>query len=147
MESIDQLLSALHRDLDPQLLEVLLTGIKTLAKSVRATDVDQVKTRIIAITTEAIHMNVQVMRGLIEALDALPGEITTSELVELLKSPLGTGKAEASVLELIEKRTKLRFDGNPWKLVAQAKEAGLDPQIFRNPPQRPKTVAPLESSE
>jgi hypothetical protein len=147
MQSTDQLLSALQSDLDPELLDVFLTGIRTLAALVDTGNVDQVKARIVAVTTDANHVNDQIMNGLIQALDALPGEIATPELVELLKSPVCAGESQLSLLKMIERQTKLRFEGNPWKLVAQAKEAGLDPQIFRSPAQRPKPVAPIDATE
>ena len=107
-------------------------------------DVDKAKIRIIAVTTEPSHVNDQIMHGLILALDALPGEIKTTELVELLKSPFCTGDAQQSLLRMIEAQTKLSFEGNPWKLVEQAKAAGLDPQVFRDPVRCPTDVVPMK---
>jgi hypothetical protein len=142
MDSLDRLLSALQDDHDPQVLQVFLGGIEELAARVASSDVDQAIARLIAFNAEQPLVNDQVMNGLVQALDALPGEIETRELVELLKSPFCTGAARQSLLKMIETQTQLSFDGNPWNLVAMAKEAGIDPQLFRQPVQRPKGVVP-----
>ena len=144
IQSLKRLLSVLHRDLDPELLDVFLSGIKTVASQIAPGDVDRAKERILAVTTEQSQLNDQVMNGLIGALDALPGQIETRELVELLKSPFCIGEAQRSLLEMIETQTKLKLDGNPWILVEHAKEAGLDSEIFRSPAKRPKPVAPID---
>ena len=73
MYSLDRALTALESDLEPELLDFFLGGIKKLAELVDPGDVDKAKIRIIAVTTEPSHVNDQIMNGLILALDARRG--------------------------------------------------------------------------
>ena len=54
-------------------------------------------------------------------------KLTTPEIVEFLKSPLGQGDHHRAFLDLLECRYGRRF-GNPWAFVeyAQAENLGLD---------------------
>jgi hypothetical protein len=146
-DALGYLLKSLHRDHSPEVLQILLEGIEKLTPKVPPADVNAAKAAIIAITGEQDRMNDQVMNRLMKALDALPGDIDKLELIELLKAPFCTGEARQTLLKMIESQTKLKFDGNPWKLVASAKEAGIDPQVFPKPVQRPQSVKPANASK
>ena len=140
-----RLLSVIQNDLDPPLLEIFLTGLKTLAAMIAPDDVDQAKQSLLAVMTSHYRLNDQVMNGLIHALDAFPGDIDTRELVEILKFPFCTGLARTSLLKIIEAQTNLYFDGNPWNVVDKAGEAGLDPKIFLQPTVQPASFRFVDS--
>jgi hypothetical protein len=69
------------------------------------------------------------------ALEPLPGQLTTAELVELLKRPLCVGPARRVILDELENRYEQKFS-DLWGFVrfAQEQRLGLD---FTTPPQRP----------
>lgn len=144
-DPVGHLLILLHNDHDPDVLEILLDGIEALASTVLPDDAGFVAGRIIAVTGEQNRMNDQVVDSLMKSLDALPGDMDKLVLVELLKSPFCTDAARQTLLKMIESQTKLNFAGNPWKLVASAKEAGIDPQVFRQPARLPKDVTVTET--
>lgn len=147
MNILRHLLSALHNDHEPEVLRIVLDGIERLAPRMPASEVDDAKAAIIAITAQQDQFNDQVLQSLLKSLDVLPGEIGKLELVELLKSPFCTGASRQTLLKMFESQTKLRFAGNPWKLVSSATEAGIDPQVFRQPVRLPKDVKVTEPTK
>lgn len=140
------LLSALRSDHNKQVLEIMLDGIEKMAPRVPEEDVARAKASILSTTGDRARINEQVLSRLIQSLGKLPKGVETSELVELLKSPFCTGAAQETVLRMIESKTKLQFDGNPWKLVASAKEAGLEPMLFRQTVRQPDPLGTSHTS-
>jgi hypothetical protein len=55
-------------------------------------------------------------------------------LVDLLKWPTSVGVLRSALLEMLERQTHQKFDGDLWKMVAWAQANGLD---VKSPPKRP----------
>ena len=134
------LLSALDRDHDPEALKIMLDGVEKLADRVPESEVKQAKAAILATTGDQVRTNENILNRLIISLGKLPGGIDLAESVELLKSPFCVGEAQKTVLKMIEFQTKLNFNGNPWKLVASAEKARIDPKSFEHPAIRPQKL-------
>ena len=144
-QALEYLLSALDRDHDPEVLKIMLDGVEELANRVPASDVKRAKSAILATTGDQVRTNEQILNRLIKALGKLPGGFDVAESVELLKSPFCIGSAQQTLLRMIETKTKLSFNGNPWKLVTSAEKAGIDPKTFKQPaicPQKLKLNLP-----
>ena len=145
IERLETLLSALRSDLEPRLLQAFLDGIGKLATIVDLDRVNEAKEALLAVTTSYDQINDQVMEGIVVALDALPGEIETTEWIEVLKSPLCTGSAKIKLLKLLETRLNMSFAENPWALVDKGNVAGIAPDVFDRPvklPVMPKSSSP-----
>ncbi len=140
--ALKYLLSALHNDHDPDVLKTMLDGVEELAQRVPVDDLKQTKAAIIAITADhdRANDNEEVLTRLITTLEKLPVSIDLSESIELLKSPFCIGKTQQSLLKIIEAQKGSSFDGNPWKLVASAKELGIDPKTLNQPAIRPSKL-------
>ena len=140
-DALWHLLSALHFDHEENVLQIMLEGINQLAPRIPLSDVTAARLAIISTTGDHAKINEQVFEHLVRALNGLPGSLETTEFIELLKSPFCTGAAQRTLLEVLEKKTGMRFEGNPWKLVDQAKEAGIDPMKFSQPAIAPNPLS------
>ena len=138
--ALEYLLSALDRDHDPEVLKIMLNGVEELASRVPESDVKRAKAAILATTGDQARTNEQILNRLIKALGKLPGGFDLAESVELLKSPFCIGSAQQTLLKMIEVQTRRSFNGNPWKLVASAEKAGIDPKTFKQPAIRPQRL-------
>ena len=71
---------------------------------------------------------------LARALKAVPANVAEQTLLDLLKRPMSVGTFRSTLLEMLERQTHQKFDGDLWKMVAWAQARGLD---VKSPPQRP----------
>ncbi|MBS0203856.1 MAG: toll/interleukin-1 receptor domain-containing protein [Planctomycetes bacterium] len=141
LDALEHLLDALSADLDPDTLEVLLNGIKQLAPRIPQSGVDRARSRIIGRIGTLDRLTDPLLLGLISAFAAFPEAVETVELVELLKCPFCMGQSRQYLLTLIETKTRISVDGDVWKLVSKAGDAGIAPELFKRPAKRPSEVA------
>ena len=74
------------------------------------------------------------LHALAEVLKAVPGSVDLQILIDLLKWPTSVGILRFTLLEMGERQTHQKFDGNLWKMVEWAQKEGLD---VKSPPKRP----------
>ena len=140
-DALEHLLLALTDDVDSGTLTVLLNGIQKLAAQIPPAEASHARSAVISRIGTLERLNDELLRGLILTLDALPGDIEMPELIELLKCPFCVQESRRQLLAMIERKSKVAIDGDLWKLVAKAKEAGIDPTLFKQPVQRPRETA------
>ncbi len=142
IRGLEYLLKGLQEDHDENELKILLEGVKAQAKRIPQNEAQKAKD-LIQIRTEK-QINEQIFLGLIESLDALPDALTKIEMVDLLKSPFCTAKPTKYLLTLLEKETGLKFGGDVWTLVKNAKAAGIGPDAFLSPARDPNNLEVFE---
>ncbi|MGH8070186.1 MAG: hypothetical protein ACRERE_34055 [Candidatus Entotheonellia bacterium] len=136
-QAFAQLLATLEQTLDyDSVLEAVVARYASVLEAVAARlappEAQQASAQLLATianTTHPIQLGV-----LARALKAVPANVAEQTLLDLLKRPMSVGTFRSTLLEMLERQTHQKFDGDLWKMVAWAQARGLD---VKSPPQRP----------
>jgi hypothetical protein len=143
-QAFAQLLAILEQSFDyDDLLEVVAARYAGVLGAVAArlapAEAQQTSAQLLATIENATH---PIQLGVLaRALKAVPANVAEQTLLDLLKRPMSVGAFRSILMEILERQTDQKFDGNLWKMVAWAQAHGLD---VKSPPRRPGKSATIQ---
>jgi hypothetical protein len=143
-QAFAQLLAILEQSFDyDDLLEVVAARYAGVLGAVAArlapAEAQQASAQLLATIENATH---PIQLGVLaRALKAVPANVAEQTLLDLLKRPMSVGAFRSILMEILERQTDQKFDGNLWKMVAWAQAHGLD---VKGPPRRPGKSATIQ---
>lgn len=130
--AVATLIESIKQTSDREPLRALAEALKAVVEKRPAAEAERVFAQLLAAmkrTRDPVGLWV-----LAQALGAMPGSLELQALINALKWPVSVGALRSSLLDMLEKQTGQKFDGNLWKMVDWAQQNGLD---VKSPPTRP----------
>jgi hypothetical protein len=127
--AVGTLLEAIERTTDIKELGALAEALKAVPGKLASAEAQKAFARLLADMEQTA--DIKELWALAEALKAVPGSMDRQILVDLLKWPISVGVFRSTLLEMLERQTHEKFDGNLWTMVTWAQANGLDVWTIR----------------